>query len=306
MIADKYRRVFLDETGELVENLANTMMSLEDSDDPVSLIREAFRHAHSIKGSAATLNVAAIVGVAHVIEDRLQVAAETKTAPTAAEVDLLLKAAESIAGMLGTVADGRDPAPDEALLARLSSLSSTGEPVQTAKPRGTQRSTGEMPAEPATGPTSVRVLVDDLDALMDLVSELVIARGQLERHADRLIDRELTDTIATATRLLADVQQIVARSRMTSLAEVFSRMQRLVRNTARDLKVPVQFEVSGGETELDRLMVAGITDPLVHLLRNSVDHGIEDANTRAAARKPERGQIALAAAYEANLSLIHI
>ena len=305
MIADKYRLVFLDETSELVEKLANVMMLLEDSDEPGELVREAFRHAHSIKGSAATLSVAAIVTVSHVIEDRLQVATETHSAPPSSEIDLLLEAVEAIGDLLGAVADGSTPEVPEELMVRLSLLSGAA-PAHAVSRGAAERLAYEPAADAKSVPGSVRVPVADLDKLMDLVSELVIARGQLERHGVRVADRDLSDTIATSSRLLADIQGIVARSRMTSLDDVFGRMQRLVRNTARELGVPVEFEVVGRETELDRLMVAGVTDPLVHLLRNAVDHGVEPKATRLAAGKPERGQITLSATYEANMVLLSV
>lgn len=155
--------------------------------------------------------------------------------------------------------------------------------------------------------STVRVDVARLDDLMDLVSELVVARGQLDEQANRIKDRNLTESLGSMHRTVSDLQAMVAKVRMISLEGTFARINRIVRDTSRDVGKEINFIMSGEETELDRGMVDAVADPLMHLLRNSVDHGIEnDSADRVAAGKSPKGQIGLKAFTEGNQVVIEV
>ncbi|MEM9610072.1 MAG: chemotaxis protein CheA [Actinomycetota bacterium] len=158
----------------------------------------------------------------------------------------------------------------------------------------------------ASARATVRVEVERLDDLMDLVSELVVGRGLLDEHASRLGDRDLSEALAQVHRTISDLQAMVAKVRMISLEKTFGRLTRIVRDTARDVNKPVRFVTSGEDTELDRSMVDEVADPLMHLLRNSVDHGIEDAEARAASGKDLEGEVGLRAFSEGNQVVIEV
>lgn len=161
--------------------------------------------------------------------------------------------------------------------------------------------------ESAAAPrATVRVEIDRLDALMDLVSELVIAKGQLEQQVGASGERLIQESVAGTSRLISDLQALVAKVRMVTLESTFRRMNRLVRDTARSLEKQIQFDMVGAETELDRRMVDELSDPLVHLLRNAADHGLETADKRAAAGKPETGIMTLSAYHEGNQVVIEV
>lgn len=165
-------------------------------------------------------------------------------------------------------------------------------------------------AEPKSARSSsqratVRVDVERLDDLMNLVGELVIGRGQLENHARRVFDSALTDTANLLTRTISDIYSAVARARMISLEATFDRMNRLVRDTARELGKEVQFTTEGAETELDRSLIDQVADPIVHLVRNALDHGIEESDERGPA-KPPHGTISLKAHHEGNQVVIEV
>lgn len=161
-------------------------------------------------------------------------------------------------------------------------------------------------AESAAAPrATVRVEIDRLDALMDLVSELVIARGQLEQQVGSG-DRQVQESVAGTARLISDLQALVAKVRMVTLESTFRRMTRLVRDTARSLNKQITFDMEGAETELDRRMVDELSDPLVHLLRNAADHGLESGDKRLAAGKPEAGTMKLSAYHEGNQVILEV
>jgi len=141
----------------------------------------------------------------------------------------------------------------------------------------------------------VRVDLRRLDILMNVIGELVTARGRVEHLADRLRDQELNDGVAALSTLTARLQQEIIQARMTPVWQVFDRFPRLVRDLSRQLGKQVTFRVEGKEIELDRAILDEIGDPLVHLLRNAVDHGIETPEARVAAGKPPTGLVVLAA-----------
>lgn len=144
----------------------------------------------------------------------------------------------------------------------------------------------------------IRVDLRRLDAQMNLIGELVTARGRLEHLARRHGDPELDDALAKASQLTAALQGEILQTRMTPVWQVFDRFPRLVRDLSRQLGKQIAFRVDGKEIELDRAVLDEIGDPLVHLLRNAVDHGIESPEERVAAGKPAEGQVVLAAIRE--------
>jgi two-component system chemotaxis sensor kinase CheA len=144
----------------------------------------------------------------------------------------------------------------------------------------------------------LRVDLRRLDALMDLIGELVTARGRLNELAARWRDPAIDDVAVQISRLSADLQAEIIQARMTPVWQVFDRFPRLVRDVARQLGKPVNFRVEGKEIELDRTILDELGDPLVHLLRNAVDHGIETTPERRKARKSAEGEIVLSAVRE--------
>jgi two-component system, chemotaxis family, sensor kinase CheA len=141
----------------------------------------------------------------------------------------------------------------------------------------------------------VRVDLRRLDVLMNVIGELVTARGRVEHQAGRLGDADLADGVAALSTLTARLQSEIIQTRMTPVWQVFDRFPRLVRDLSRQLGKQVTFRIEGKEIELDRAILDEIGDPLVHLLRNAVDHGIETPEERTAAGKPAAGQVTLAA-----------
>ena len=144
----------------------------------------------------------------------------------------------------------------------------------------------------------IRVDLRRLDALMDLIGELTITRGRLNEFAAQRRDVEVDEMALQVSRLSSELQAEIIRARMTPVWQVFDRFPRLVRDLARQLDKQVQFRVEGKEIELDRAILDELGDPLLHLLRNAVDHGIEPAAERRRAKKPVEGAIVLAAVRE--------
>lgn len=152
----------------------------------------------------------------------------------------------------------------------------------------------------------VRIDLRRLDALMNLIGELVIARGRLVQLTAASDDPALAETVSHAARLIGDLQDEIMTCRMVPVWQVFDRFPRLVRDAARSLNKQVAFEIDGKEIELDRSMLDEIGDPIVHLLRNAVDHGIEAPDVRIAAGKPAEGHLSLSAIRDRSAVLIRV
>ncbi|MCY7855215.1 chemotaxis protein CheA [Bacillus sonorensis] len=164
------------------------------------------------------------------------------------------------------------------------------------------------PAKPAAGggTKTIRVNIDRLDSLMNLFEELVIDRGRLEQIAKELEHGELTETVERMTRISGDLQSIILNMRMVPVETVFNRFPRMVRQLTKELNKKIELTIFGAETELDRTVIDEIGDPLVHLLRNSLDHGIEAPEVRVKNGKPETGQVTLKAYHSGNHVFIEV
>jgi len=153
---------------------------------------------------------------------------------------------------------------------------------------------------------TVRVDVDRLDKLMNLVGELVMHKGRLEQIGLNHSLNELNETIEQIDRISTDLQSVVMKVRMVPIEQVFNRFPRMVRDLARDLKKDVNFIIEGKETELDRTVIDEIGDPLVHLLRNAIDHGLELPQERVKQGKTPQGTVMLKARHEGNYVYIEV
>ncbi|MGP4080208.1 chemotaxis protein CheW [Pseudalkalibacillus sp. R45] len=193
-----------------------------------------------------------------------------------------------------------------------SSSSAKAEPaaaIELEKPeekKADMKGKSETSSKKAQNNKTMRVNINRLDHLMNLFEELVIDRGRLEALSKQLNNSDLTDTVEHMTRLSSDLQDALLTMRMVPIDQVFNRFPRMIRSLAKDLGKKINLEISGGETELDRTVIDEIGDPLVHLLRNSVDHGIELPEKRTKAGKPEEGTISLVSYHSGNHIFIEI
>ena len=153
---------------------------------------------------------------------------------------------------------------------------------------------------------TIRVNIERLDILLNLFEELVIDRGRLEQISSELNNQELQETVDRMSRITGDLQNIILNMRMVPIDTVFNRFPRMVRQIARDLHKKVNLEIIGAETELDRTVIDEIGDPLVHLIRNSCDHGIETPEIRKINGKSEEGTVILKAYHSGNHVFIEI
>lgn len=185
-------------------------------------------------------------------------------------------------------------------------------PAQSSAPAPAQASAPARPAAPAkkegvkkSGQT-VRVDIGRLDKLMNLVGELVISRARIERLVQEARLRQFDDTLSQLGRISGDIQELVTKLRMVPVSFTFDRFPRLIRDLCKTLNKNVELVLEGEDTELDRTVIDEIGDPMVHLIRNSMDHGIEHPDERKAIGKPEKGILKIAAYQEGSGVVIEV
>ncbi|EHQ51952.1 CheA signal transduction histidine kinase [Ectothiorhodospira sp. PHS-1] len=197
---------------------------------------------------------------------------------------------------------GKGAAPKPVIPAGAPSLSAA-RPAPAETPVGGVDK-GAKPA--ALADTSVRVDTKRLDDIMNLVGELVLVRNRLATLRSRMRDEQVSKAVTNLDVVTADLQAAVMKTRMQPIKKVFGRFPRVVRDLARSLKKEVNLELWGEDTDLDKNLVEALADPLVHLVRNAVDHGIESPEERLAAGKPRAGHVVLSAAQEGDHILLTI
>ncbi len=180
-------------------------------------------------------------------------------------------------------------------------------PAPSVKKAAPAKADDDKPAAAAKqAETSVRVDTSRLDEIMNMVGELVLVRNRISTLEAALEDEEMAKAVNNLAVVTSDLQTAVMRTRMQPIKKVFGRFPRVVRDLARSLKKDINLELRGEETDLDKNLVEALADPLVHLVRNAVDHGVEMPDVREAAGKPKQGNIILGAAQEGDHILLTI
>lgn len=223
------------------------------------------------------------------------------TGPGDTDLDLtpLLDRVAAVPDVAGVTIRDRAPQGDHAGQADTSGRADPATAADATTP-ATEPRAGTDTTAPSTAAATVRVEASRLDALLDVAGELVIERNRLDALVGPTADAELKRTLADLRRTVGDLERLVQRVRMVPIAPVFARLQRLARETARDLGTPVTLTVEGEHTEVDRSVADEILQPMVHLLRNAIDHGIEPADVRAQRGKPTTGSLTLKAEQQGN------
>ena len=184
-------------------------------------------------------------------------------------------------------------------------LPTVEQPEKTVSPTKKEKTNGNQ-SNHAVASKTIRVDIERLDTLMNLFEELVIDRGRLEQISQEVNHTDLRDTVERMSRVSSDLQNIILTMRMVPIDTVFNRFPRMIRQLARDLQKEVEIDIIGAETELDRTVIDEIGDPLVHLIRNAIDHGIESPEERMKKGKPAKGKITLEAYHSGNHVFVEI
>jgi two-component system chemotaxis sensor kinase CheA len=305
---DAIVRTFAAEWDEHARAMEESLLALEHRPSDVEALRTVFRGAHTLKGNASTLGFDHLAEFAHVVEDLLDELLADQSAIDSARVSLLLQSLDVLRELVSGVIDGRDElsTSHRAMMARLAESA-------TDVQRGAARATAviEDVAQPTTTARrdrSLRVDIDKLDRLMDLAGEIAVSRARVARMIDDedCGPRVLAEAHGEAEHLQRDLQELVIQMRMVRVGPTFRRFVRLVRDLAVKHGKDVRLETEGDDVEVDTAIIEQIKDPLLHMVRNALDHGIETPAMRRAAGKQPQGRIMLRAMHRTGSIVIQI
>ncbi|MGA3096076.1 MAG: chemotaxis protein CheW [Bryobacteraceae bacterium] len=312
-------REFLIESHENLSRLDQELVELEKHPKDAELLASIFRTIHTIKGTCGFLAFSTLERIAHQAESLLSQLRDGRRELTPSLVSLVLETVDATRKVLASIEAGGEEGPDrfEDLTERLRlAAQSKADPESQASPgvlpaplaeptdgNGAELPESKQPEGDAARPSTVadaniRVGVGLLDKLMDLVGELVLTRNQILQFNTEREDAALNATSQRLNLITTELQEGVMKTRMQPIGVVWKNLPRVVRDMAVALGKQIQLDMEGEETELDRTIIEAIKDPLVHLVRNSCDHGIEPPEARSRAGKPPQGRLSLRAYHE--------
>lgn len=299
-----YLPMFLAEGREHLQALNEALLRLEREPGDAATIDDAFRVAHTLKGMSATMGFTGMAALTHELESVMEGLRGRADDPGRPTLDALFASLDALEGLVEEVAEhGAERTAPEVLVDRLRALAVPAAPAAPTAPAPVE----DMPAAPVGGGSrTVRVDAERLDLLLHLMGEMVVQRTRLEARARTSGDAELQGAVGDLTRVAQALQRHVMHVRMVPVASAFLRFPRMVRDIAAQLGKTVELRIAGEDTELDRTVVEALGDPLVHLVRNALDHGLETPAERTAAGKPAAGLLELSAEHAGGEVVIRV
>jgi two-component system, chemotaxis family, sensor kinase CheA len=308
---------FVTESREHLQNIENGVLVLEDSPGDTETLNSIFRAFHTFKGGSGFLNLAPVNKLAHELEGLLDRARRNEIAITAPVIEVILSGGDTLRQFIDSIAiqlSGEAPQgpiliPTDHLRERISKILSAEKvavpmPVLTSVETDIlQRASGQN-----SGASSIKVEIQKLDNLVDMVGELVIAQSLVAQDPElrNVSNTQLAHNLAQLNRVTKELQRSAMSLRMIPVRATFRKMIRLVRDLSVRSGKQIELVLLGEETELDRNIVEVLADPLIHMMRNSVDHGIETPQSRAAAGKKPTGTILLSASHQGGNFVVQI
>jgi len=304
---------FVAETRETLEALTGEIVAWEAAPDDRARLDSIFRFVHTVKGSCGFLDLPRLERLSHAAEDVLADVRGDRRKPDAQLVSAVLAVIDRIVELADAIESGTAIADsDEHLIAALqpgaAEAAATGAPQPAAEPVQPAEQQGGGSASSARAVSrTIRLPVDLLDRMMAGVSDMVLARNELARRLRDSGAESATDVAFERLSIcVAEMRDAITRTRMARVENLFTALPRMVRDISAELGKLVQLEIDGGDVELDREMIEMIRDPLTHIVRNAIDHGIEPPEARILAGKPKTGRLHVSARQVGNQILIEV
>src|SRR5688572_10353381 len=293
---------FVAECREMLEALGGEIVAWEAQPDDRARLDSIFRFVHTVKGNCGFFDFPRLEALSHAAEDALaDVRAGRRTADPAL-VSAVLAIIDRIGEMISAIDAGEDlPSGDDSSLIEALAPGAEGPATPVAA------AIAEGKGGPASAPRTIRLSVELLDRVMSGVSDMVLARNELARRLrETSADVTVDGAFERLSGIIAEMRDAITRTRMQRIENLFVALPRMVRDLSGELGKQVLVDVDGGDVELDREMIEMIRDPLTHIIRNAVDHGIEKPGERLKAGKREIGLLCVSARQSGNQILIDI
>jgi two-component system, chemotaxis family, sensor kinase CheA len=302
---------FVAETLETLEALSGQLVLWERNPDERELIDSAFRFVHTVKGSCGFLDLPRLLRLSHAAEDVLSSARDGQIIASTGLVSATLEVIDQIGVLTHALISGESVFDNDQYL--VDNMLSFLNPSAERQDLGAVEAKFEAGAVEDIGfnttahSRNVRVNLATLDNLMNAVSDLVLARNEMSRQVRKSeTDTSLGLSFSRLSTSVAEIRDAIGTLRMQNINRLFAGLPRLLRDTCQELNKRVELQIEGGEVEVDREMVEALRDPLIHILRNAVDHGIEFPDERTAQGKDPVGKILIRARQSGNQILLEI
>ncbi len=305
---------YLNDAKEGFQQINSALLALEKDHGQTERLNEIFRVVHTLKSSSTMLKFSNIAELAHISEDLLDRMRKKELRVSQEAIDLLFEVVDMLETMVRERAKGKSKASAESGVrsAELKNKSKASadwgmriaelrSKIQNPQPKiDTNKSKIQNPKSKIESPTiekshTVRVHVDLLDSLFNLAGELIITKNRIDNIVAGTAKKELKAALSAMDQMISDLQENVSAARLVPVDEIFQKFPRMVRDLARDASKEVDLVIEGREIELDKGVLDAISEPVIHLLRNAIDHGIEPAETRQRQGKKKSGTIKLVA-----------
>ena len=300
---DDLLQEFISETQETLEALAGEVVAWEADPSDADRLDAIFRFFHTVKGSCGFLNLPRFERLSHAAEDVLSDIRAGHRIADPGTVSAVLGLMDRIGELAEAVAVGAalPNENDDFLIAALNA-----EPISAALPTAVVAAPVAVRSAGAkSGPRTIRLPLSLIDQLMNGVSDMVLVRNELSRKLrERSVDPELDNVFERLSTCVADMRDVISKTRMQRVDRLFAAIPRMVRDLGRELGKSIDLRLEGGDVEMDREMVEMVVDPLTQIVRNSIDHGIETPERRRMAGKPETGKLRLEARQSGNQIVI--
>jgi two-component system chemotaxis sensor kinase CheA len=302
--------IFLAEAEERLASMEQCLVALESRPHDTELLGELFRAAHTLKGNSSSLGLNAVADLLHVLEDLLDRVRHGAVALGERLVTLLLDAVDLLRDRIARAVAGEEaPSPrQDMLVAALRSAAATGEAPAAPGPDGSADALVSLPGAGSARARGLRIGLEKLDRLLAVSGEIAIARGRIGGLLESLGEAgaSVLEAHREAERLDRELHELVMRTRMVPLGPSFRAHVRSVRDIALSCGKQATLAVEGAEVEADLAVVEQLRDPLTHMIRNALDHGLETPAERRARGKSDGGTITLRARHEAGQLVVQV
>lgn len=309
---EEYKKLFLEETTENFERLNNLLIKLEKDHSNKGTINAIFRIIHTLKGNSMAMGYNSIAELSHVVEDVMVQVDGGKIQMDTTLFEGLFKSIDKLGAMVNALETGKKVAylgiktKLEVLLKNALKSDESNSDQAAKNEEDTDQSDHEHEEEEEQSITfsdTIQMPVRKMDDLMNLVSQLITVRDSI---LSKPKNNEFTSDFNRLKQIISDLQYNVLKARMLPVSFLFNKFHRIIRDAAIIENKKVELQLKGTEVEIDRNILKAINDAMIHIVRNAVSHGIEDAETRKKRKKPEVGCVTIEASYERNGILICI
>lgn len=308
------------EASEILEHLSQDLLTLEKKPSDANLLNTIFRGIHTLKGTSSFLGFSQMTELTHTSEDLLNKLRKGDFVADGEVIDILIEAHTAAKTLLQRIRNHNLQPIDldstlekiRGFMQRQSTILQIDSVVASVKEQAAAITDTSKVIQQRMDDSTIRVDVDRLDNLMNLVGELVLARNRLSQVTQSLIEKyeriemskQIADISSQIDFVTTELQMAVMKTRMVPIEKVFNGLPLLARNLMRTIGKDVDLQIYGKETELDKSLIEELNDPLIHMIRNAIDHGIEFPEERIKLGKPSQGIVIVSAERDGNFILI--